>query len=339
MPRLATPPSIETAPAAVATAPASGSKAARRRAESVSSGLEQPGRARRLSRPLRRAEQRIAAGGDPRAHRARDRRDQRLRLLPLRPHLSRQKHLQARRCRDDRQSQRRLQRSQGGRRRPVRRQGRARARACERRRCPRRTKMPVTTMRRSIEIVLHVALNTWTNYINTVAKTEIDFPVVTAVRRPDEKFAARICGDRSEQSQSHIQATSPSRHGQGGADAQRLAPRLCQDRGERFMANAHHARSRGVHRSADEHFPGDRESRRAALYPASRRAGRISESARRQDHRLRRFRRQPAIHHARQSRRQSESLSVPDRLCASPPHQALGRSARGRRRRRADRQS
>jgi uncharacterized peroxidase-related enzyme len=31
-----------------------------------------------------------------------------------------------------------------------------------------------------IEIVQHVALNTWTNYVNTVMKTEIDFPVVTA---------------------------------------------------------------------------------------------------------------------------------------------------------------
>lgn len=31
-----------------------------------------------------------------------------------------------------------------------------------------------------IEIVLHVALNTWTNYINVAAKTDIDFPVVTA---------------------------------------------------------------------------------------------------------------------------------------------------------------
>ena len=31
-----------------------------------------------------------------------------------------------------------------------------------------------------IEIVLHVALNTWTNYINEVAKTDIDFPVVSA---------------------------------------------------------------------------------------------------------------------------------------------------------------
>lgn len=31
-----------------------------------------------------------------------------------------------------------------------------------------------------IEMVLHVALNIWTNYINEVAKTDIDFPVVTA---------------------------------------------------------------------------------------------------------------------------------------------------------------
>lgn len=31
-----------------------------------------------------------------------------------------------------------------------------------------------------IEIVLHVALNTWTNYVNEVAQTVIDFPVVAA---------------------------------------------------------------------------------------------------------------------------------------------------------------
>jgi uncharacterized peroxidase-related enzyme len=31
-----------------------------------------------------------------------------------------------------------------------------------------------------VEIVQHVALNTWTNYINTVGETEIDFPVVKA---------------------------------------------------------------------------------------------------------------------------------------------------------------
>lgn len=29
-----------------------------------------------------------------------------------------------------------------------------------------------------LEMVLHVALNTWTNYINEIAQTEIDFPVV-----------------------------------------------------------------------------------------------------------------------------------------------------------------
>ena len=33
-----------------------------------------------------------------------------------------------------------------------------------------------------IEIVLHVALNTLTNYVNEVAKTDIDFPVVAARR-------------------------------------------------------------------------------------------------------------------------------------------------------------
>jgi uncharacterized peroxidase-related enzyme len=32
----------------------------------------------------------------------------------------------------------------------------------------------------TVEIVLHVALNTWTNYINEVGKTTIDFPVVTS---------------------------------------------------------------------------------------------------------------------------------------------------------------
>lgn len=31
-----------------------------------------------------------------------------------------------------------------------------------------------------VEIVLHVALNTWTNYLNLVAETDIDFPVVRA---------------------------------------------------------------------------------------------------------------------------------------------------------------
>lgn len=34
-----------------------------------------------------------------------------------------------------------------------------------------------------IEIVLHVALNTLTNYVNEVARTEIDFPVVTPLEQ------------------------------------------------------------------------------------------------------------------------------------------------------------
>jgi predicted pyridoxine 5'-phosphate oxidase superfamily flavin-nucleotide-binding protein len=36
------------------------------------------------------------------------------------------------------------------------------------------------------------------------------------------------------------------------------------------------------------------------------------------------FCRQPAIHHAGQSRRQSQGLSLPDRLCAPAAHQDLG---------------
>ena len=34
-----------------------------------------------------------------------------------------------------------------------------------------------------VEIVQHVALNTWTNYINEVAKTEIDFPLVKTSKK------------------------------------------------------------------------------------------------------------------------------------------------------------
>jgi alkylhydroperoxidase family enzyme len=33
-----------------------------------------------------------------------------------------------------------------------------------------------------MEIVAHVALNTLTNYVNEVAKTDIDFPVISARR-------------------------------------------------------------------------------------------------------------------------------------------------------------
>ena len=36
-----------------------------------------------------------------------------------------------------------------------------------------------------VEIVQHVALNTWTNYLNSVAKTEIDFPSYRRARWPE----------------------------------------------------------------------------------------------------------------------------------------------------------
>ena len=34
-----------------------------------------------------------------------------------------------------------------------------------------------------VEIVLHVALNTLTNYVNEVAQTEIDFPVISSLKK------------------------------------------------------------------------------------------------------------------------------------------------------------
>jgi hypothetical protein len=37
----------------------------------------------------------------------------------------------------------------------------------------------------TIEIVLHVVLNIWTNYINEVAKTDIEFPWSPPVQRTD----------------------------------------------------------------------------------------------------------------------------------------------------------
>ena len=52
-------------------------------------------------------------------------------------------------------------------------------------------------------------------------------------------------------------------------------------------------------------------------------------------HRLRGSSRQPAIHHAGQSRRESQGTPVPDRLRQSAADQALGRGARRRGRRRA----
>jgi hypothetical protein len=59
---------------------------------------------------------------------------------------------------------------------------RARARPSQRRRHPGRAGYDDA---QAIEIVLHVVLNIWTNYINEVAKTDIEFPWSPPVQRTD----------------------------------------------------------------------------------------------------------------------------------------------------------
>ncbi len=104
------------------------------------------------------------------------------------------------------------------------------------------------------------------------------------------------------------------------------------------MENAHHAGARAVHRGTDERLHRHGEPRRPTVYSASRRAAGIPSRARRNDDRLRRLFRQPAIHQSGQSRRQSEGASVPDRLHTATARQDLGRSAcrRGGRRAHGD---
>ena len=126
-----------------------------------------------------RAEQGRVAGPDARAYRAGGRGGQRLQLLPVGPHLSRQKPREARRCRDHRQPQRRFKRPKADAAvRFATKLVRERGHVSED--DVRAVKAAGYDDGQVIEIVLHVALNTWTNYINEVAKTEIDFPVVTA---------------------------------------------------------------------------------------------------------------------------------------------------------------
>ena len=86
---------------------------------------------------------------------------------------------------------------------------------CERCRPSRRCVMPATTTREIIEIGQHVALNTWTNYLNSVAQTAIDFPVVPHARLPE--VGKRAAPPR---------ATWPSPTGEGHPGAPRLAARL-----------------------------------------------------------------------------------------------------------------
>ena len=68
----------------------------------------------------------------------------------------------------------------------------------------------------------------------------------------------------------------------------------------------------------------DRQRRRPALRPASRRPERLHPRAGRPHARLRRFHRQPAVHHDRKPGRERPRFPVPDGLRASAPDQAVG---------------
>ena len=95
----------------------------------------------------------------------------------------------------------------------------------------------------------------------------------------------------------------------------------------------------GVHRQAALILSRDGERRRPALYSASWRAAGLPAGARREDARLRRFQRQPAIHLHRQSRRQCEGHAVPHGLREPHAREDLGHGARGRGRSRTHRQA
>ena len=72
-----------------------------------------------------------------------------------------------------------------------------------------------------VEIVLHVALNTWTNYLNTVAQTEIDFPVVTAARKALSRLDTLSgCAARAMR----LQATASTRSSNRGRSSMSRPP-------------------------------------------------------------------------------------------------------------------
>ena len=122
---------------------------------------------------------------------------------------------------------------------------------------------------------------------------------------------------------------------EGAAGAQRLARQVRPRGGQRRLAHHDHARPRAIHRRANQPQDArDGQCRGPALHPASRRPAGLPARDRRQDDRLRRFLRQPAVHHAGKSFRQSESASVPDGLRPSSEGEDLGDRARRRGRRR-----
>ena len=100
----------------------------------------------------------------------------------------------------------------------------------------------------------------------------------------------------------------------------------------RRLAHRNRRQSRGLSGRDQQPLFRNRQRRRPALYPASRRPERFCQDAG-QDHAgLRRLQRQPAIHHPGQSLGKSEGAYLRDGLRPSPPGEDLGRGARGRRR-------
>ena len=186
MSRIPTPATIEAAPAAAQPLLQAVKKQlgiAPNLFRLVANSPRSPGR---LREPLRCTRQ----GGTPpparpptpprRADRARRRRDQWMRLLSLGAYVFGAPGGQARRRGDHRKPSRRIERLEGRCGGEVRSTRHGGSRPHHERKTLQRSRQPVTRMHRVVEIVQHVALNTWTNYINTVGETDIDFPVVKA---------------------------------------------------------------------------------------------------------------------------------------------------------------
>ena len=113
---------------------------------------------------------------------------------------------------------------------------------------------------------------------------------------------------------------------------QGIARGLCPCRGARRLAHRDRRQPRGFLAQHQQPLFRDRLRRRAALHPASRRAEGLCQNPGQEHAGLRRLRRQPAIHHARQSLGKPQGAYLRDGLCPSPPGEDLGRGARGRRR-------
>ena len=127
-----------------------------------------------------------------------------------------------------------------------------------------------------------------------------------------------------------------SRRGQGRAGAARLAQAATPDGAKGGSPTTVSPDLAAFIAEARSLLPRHREHRRPALYPASRRPPGLPARARRPNARLRRLRRQPAIHHHRQPRRERARVHLPHGLRQPSASEAVGNRARRRGRPRAD---